>query len=291
MEVRVHGKPVREYQHKGQLWVEGRKGTDFTLRFRNLTGKRMLVIPSVDGLSIMDGEKCSFDSSGYILSPYQHIDVPGWRLDNSEVAKFVFGKKGKSYAAKKGEPMDVGVIGVATFFEKEYPAHRLLRVQSFNLSHSGRSTLLGDNLMKGGGGRGMSSGAGGMSAGSDHIEGASCYNVQNASMDSMGVESSTTCQVEPQGQTRGGDSARFIDQPVSQEIGTEFGERHAHAVVEVPFEKATEKPEETLSIRYDSRRNLRKRGVDLDQKPRVTKEPNAFPGEPKGCEPPAGWDG
>ena len=282
MEIRVHGNPLREYQHKGQVWIEGRKGSDFTLRFKNRTGKRLLVIPSVDGLSIMDGEKASSDSSGYILKAYEFIDVPGWRLNNESIAKFVFGKKGKSYAATKGEPMDVGVIGVMTFFEKEYRNERFLR-----------STMLGDNLMKGG--RPTRGGAGGQSLGGG--AGAQSFNSscaapmdKGAVMDSMESHTTTTAEAVPSGAVRGPESAYF-NQPVSQEIGTEFGEQAQHLVVEVPFEKASEKAEEKLAVRYDSKRNLRRRGVDLDQKPRVTKEPNAFPGDDQGCEPPTGWDG
>lgn len=280
MEVRVHGNPVREYQHGrgafsaggGTTWIEGRKGSDFTLRFKNRTGKRLLVIPSVDGLSIMDGEKASSDSSGYILKGYEHIDVPGWRLNNESIAKFVFGKKGKSYAAKKGEPMDVGVIGVMTFFEKEYPKNtRWLR-----------STMLGDSLMKGGGPGGQSRGAAGAQ---------SFTSTHALDQDKMGATLDCNVAGAAPGEPLLQPQSAYFNQPVSQEIGTEFGEQAQHLVVEVPFEKASETAEEKLSIRYDSKRNLRRRGVDFNQKPRVTKEPNAFPGDDQGCEPPAGWDG
>jgi hypothetical protein len=118
VEVRVHGRKVRELQHEGETWIEGRKGSDFTIRIRNTSYNRILAVPSIDGLSVMDGEEASFDSSGYVISGQSHLDIPGWRLNNDEVAKFRFGKSAKSYAAKKGKALNVGVIGVAVFEEK-----------------------------------------------------------------------------------------------------------------------------------------------------------------------------
>jgi hypothetical protein len=266
MEIRVHGKPVREYLHKGTTWIEGRKSTDFTLHFRNRTSRRILIVPSVDGLSIMDGETATYDSGGYILDAYEHIDVPGWHLDGASVAKFVFGKKGKSYAATKDKPKDVGVIGVAAFFEREVRFSRLLR-----------SSGLGQS-------RGMG----------PAIQSFTCSHLapqgdSRAQLDSMVSDSAqTTCKADPvEGTSR---DAVYFNQPVSQELGTEFGERTDFATVTVPFEKASDKPDEKLSIRYDSRRNLRRRGVNLNQKPKVAHEPNAFPGE-EGCKPPPGWQG
>jgi hypothetical protein len=136
LQVRVHGKAVREFQHDGKIYIEGRKGSEFTLRFRNKTGKRLLAVPSVDGLSVMDGENASFNSGGYILDPYEFMDVPGWRLDDESVAKFIFHKKGKSYAAKKGKPRNVGVIGVAAFLEKETSSFILRKCSLGNPSSS-----------------------------------------------------------------------------------------------------------------------------------------------------------
>lgn len=272
MEIRVHGKPVREYQHKGTRWIEGRKGSDFTLRFQNLTSRRILVVPSVDGLSIMDGETAiSDESSGYILAAYEHIDVPGWRLNNEDVAKFVFGKKGKSYAAKKGKPTDVGVIGVAAFYEKAYQRFTGILRSSGMKGPSGQSRGMGPAIQ------------------SFNCSHSLAPDSGRASLDSMHVEPSSqaTCQVET-GTSTGRDAALF-NQPVSQEIGTEFGGKVSHAVVEVPFEKASDTADEKLAIRYDSKRNLRRRGVDLDQKPRVAHEPNAFPGDEAGCKPPTDW--
>ena len=281
LEVRVNGRSVREYQHGGQVWIEGRKGSEFVLRFRSQVAGRILVVPSVDGLSIMDGKKCSFDSSGYIIGPYGHIDVPGWRLDDTEVAKFIFGKKGGSYAAKSGLPLDVGVIGVAAFFEKVY----VRTENSMVFGETFRGGPVRGGVLRGRKGVMTGAGAGGQSVCSTQ------FMNSGAVMDSMSSGATYDCDV-PTTTATSGTAGTTTDwqQAVSQELGTEFGKKHSHGVVSVPFEKASSEPEETLSIRYDSRRNLRKRGVDLDPKPQAAYEPNAFPGEQR-CKPPIGWRG
>jgi len=122
LQVRVHGRPVREYLHEGRVYIEGRKGTDFTLRIANPTDRRILAVPTVDGLSVMDGQEGSFDSGGYVIDPFGHMNIPGWRLDDDQVAQFFFSKQGASYASKMGKPLNVGVIACAIFLEKYVPS-------------------------------------------------------------------------------------------------------------------------------------------------------------------------
>jgi hypothetical protein len=47
LEVLVNDKPVTEYSHKGMTFLEGRRGSEFKLRFHNKTNKRVLVVPSM----------------------------------------------------------------------------------------------------------------------------------------------------------------------------------------------------------------------------------------------------
>ena len=97
LEVRVNGRKLREYQHEGQIWVEGRKNSDFKIRLRNDGFCRVMAVPSIDGLSVMDGEPASYTSGGYIIDPRGHIDVPGWHLDDDRIAKFRFGNEKQSH--------------------------------------------------------------------------------------------------------------------------------------------------------------------------------------------------
>lgn len=107
------------YDEHGDAFIEGREGSDYSIRVKNKTNGRVLVVPSVDGLSVMDGKPATMDSKGYILDSYATINIPGWKLNKEEVAKFTFGKPSKSYAVKSGhDATNVGIIGLAVFKEK-----------------------------------------------------------------------------------------------------------------------------------------------------------------------------
>ena len=92
----------QEYHKDGLSYIAGKRGENFELEISNLTMRRILAHPTVDGLSVMTGKETSrLDSShGYILRPLQKMVVPGWRLTDSEVAQFFFAGNGKSYAEK-----------------------------------------------------------------------------------------------------------------------------------------------------------------------------------------------
>lgn len=118
VEVLVNGKPLKEYMHKGRTHVEGRRETRFSLRLTNNTYSRKLFVPSIDGLSVMDGKDASFDSGGYIVKPWSSITVDGWRISDEEVAEFYFSSPKDSYRKRIGKGNNVGVIGCAVFDEK-----------------------------------------------------------------------------------------------------------------------------------------------------------------------------
>ena len=126
-EVLVNGKPLKEYSHEGKTFIEGREGTNFAIRMRNNTGSRKLFIPSIDGLSVMNGEKAGFDSSGYIVKPYSAVTIEGWRVSNNEVNEFFFSKAKDAYATKTKNGDNLGVIGCAVFGEKERPAPIIIK--------------------------------------------------------------------------------------------------------------------------------------------------------------------
>ena len=113
--------PAREYAHQGKVYVEGIDGSRYALRVRNLTGARLEVVPSVDGLAVQSGEEASFSRRGLVINAHGSYDFEGYRLDMSSVATFRFGGVAGSYAAQMGKPRNIGVIGVAVFEEKLPP--------------------------------------------------------------------------------------------------------------------------------------------------------------------------
>ena len=247
LEVRVHGNPAREYvDREGITWVEGRKGSEYILRVINQTYGRILVVASVDGLSVMDGKAASLNSDqGYIIGARASMAIPGWRLDNSSVAKFKFGGPESSYAAASGQPMDIGVIGCAVFME-QYVPYVPPPPTVWPKPFPDKVYMVDSGPCRGG-----------------HIFAASCYNM---SADSSPM---TKC--------------------AAPSLGTEFGERTGHMVSEVTFTRQ-EPAYEVLSIRYGTKEELIRRGIDLNQRPEVGRVPNPFPAE-KGCAPPPGWTG
>lgn len=106
------------HAHRGRHYIEGRPGHRYAVVLQNLTGERVLAVVSVDGVNAISGETAGSGQSGYVLGPWQRLEVRGWRKNLSEVAEFQFTSLGDSYAARTGRPTNVGVIGVAAFREQ-----------------------------------------------------------------------------------------------------------------------------------------------------------------------------
>lgn len=104
--------------HAGERFVVGQHGKAYAIRLANTTSRRLLVVLSVDGINAVSGETAAPDQRGYVLGPYQHTVVRGWRKSLDEVAEFRFAALPHSYAARTGRPDNVGVIGVAVFEEQ-----------------------------------------------------------------------------------------------------------------------------------------------------------------------------
>jgi hypothetical protein len=120
LEVVVNGSARPVYRAGGASYVEGRLGERYTIRVHNRTGRRVEAVVSVDGRDAIDGGSASFAKRGYVVSPWSHVELEGFRLSQSEVAAFRFTTVRDSYAARTGTPWTVGVIGVAVFPERVY---------------------------------------------------------------------------------------------------------------------------------------------------------------------------
>jgi hypothetical protein len=259
VQVLVNGRPVKEYLSKkdGKTYIEGRRGTDFTLRVCNTSSKRILVIPTIDGLSVMDGQKASYDSGGYIIDAYDNIIIPGWRLDDEKVAKFFFSDRKKSYAHKTGQGGNQGIIGVAIFNEKEptYIKYVYKDTRSWQKQPKPvypdpipypKSPIYGGCL------RGQ--------------EGAVTIDCNCPQTGINVVSLSNFC---------------------SSSLGTGFGKEASHSVVTTTFDRKA-LPKEIFEIYYDNREGLREKGVFENLAKKIV--PSAFPKETKNyCKPPKGW--
>lgn len=119
-----HSLPV--YAHQGEYWIAGQPGARYAIGVRNLQGRRILAVMSVDGVNIVTGETASTLQDGYVFDPHQYSEIAGWRKNLREIAAFHFTQPRHSYAGKTGRPDDIGVIGVAVFPERRpvYPPIR-----------------------------------------------------------------------------------------------------------------------------------------------------------------------
>lgn len=114
---REQGQVLPEVRHGGEAWVAGEPGHRYAVRLANRSGERVLVVLSVDGINAVTGERASPAQAGYVLSPWETAEIPGWRKSLDEVAQFRFTGLPDSYAARTGRPDDIGVIGIAVFEE------------------------------------------------------------------------------------------------------------------------------------------------------------------------------
>jgi hypothetical protein len=73
---------------------------------------------SVDGVNAISGQTAGASQAGYVLEPWQQVEIRGWRKSYADIAEFYFTDLPDSYAARTGRPQNVGVIGVAAFRER-----------------------------------------------------------------------------------------------------------------------------------------------------------------------------
>jgi hypothetical protein len=116
--VEVDGRRIPEFGHKGRTYVEGRRGYRYQLKFRNNRAERVLVVPTVDGLSVVDGAPYHAESPGYVVQAYSAVTISGWRTSLSEVRSFEFSDKSGSYSGKTVGQRNCGIIGAQVYSER-----------------------------------------------------------------------------------------------------------------------------------------------------------------------------
>jgi hypothetical protein len=100
-----------------RLVAVGDAGSRYTIVLANHTPARFEAVVSVDGLDVLDGREASLSKRGYVVGPHATVEIDGFRRSESAVAAFRFGSVAGSYAARKGDDRNVGVVGVALFHE------------------------------------------------------------------------------------------------------------------------------------------------------------------------------
>lgn len=260
--VLVKDRPVTEYHHEGATYIEGRNGSNYELKLRNRTNRRVLYIPSVDGLSVLDGKQAGVKSPGYVVDPYGEITITGWKVDSETAAKFEFRPHDGSYAAQSGKGVvNNGVIGVMVFPEKK-------AAEVFDTHFKGL-TLRGDPTPYWSNNTRYGSGEASLKALRAGAATQASFSAGIASAGINSVLSQSTNTLEDTG------------------LGTGFGEATTFVTRTVEFVRENEKnPSATLAVYYDTKKGLERRGIIVNRS-RPTAAPNPFPAD--GCTPPPGW--
>lgn len=246
---RDSGQPLPVVRHQGEWWVAGRPGARYAIQLRNASGERVMGVMSVDGVNVITGDTAGWDQSGYVLSRWQNARITGWRKSDAEVAAFHFTALAQSYAARTGRPDDIGVIGVAVFREKAQPLPvPPIAPPRIPAPYSGESAARDDSA---------------------------------ASADAAGA---------PAASARSRAEAMASAQAPAPEarLGTGHGEREVSPVGTTRFERRGSRPDEIITLRYDSRENLVAAGI-LPADPASPHRPRPFPESARYVPDPPAW--
>lgn len=119
LEVVVNGRHLEQLAGRGKMYVEASKGEEYELRVRNPFPVRVAVALSVDGLNTIDARRTTrWDSSKWVIEPYQTITISGWQMSSERARRFYFTNERDSYANRIGRAADLGLISAVFFRER-----------------------------------------------------------------------------------------------------------------------------------------------------------------------------
>ena len=257
------GRALPTFEHRGRTYVLGNLGQRYLLRFHNGTPRRVEVVASVDGRDVVDGRPSGLQKRGYVVEPWGELTVDGFRTSQDSVAAFRFSTVSRSYAARKGDARDVGVVGVAVFPER--PPRWVPPPPPTPYRPYG-----GEPQANAGGAR-------------DQAERRAESDRPPAAPPAPAPESGAVASAPRQ---------KAMERPG---LGTEFGEEHESRVERTTFERASARPAAVLTFRYDDRDGLLALGIDVDGRGRRGDETwrresaSPFRADASYCEPPPGW--
>lgn len=274
-DILVNNRSVKQFPHKGKVYIEGREKSNYSIRVKNDNSHEILAVISVDGLSVIDGTPASENSRGWIVNGNSEIVIPGWLVNRATAAKFQFAEKKSSYAAntEEGDINNTGVIGCIVYEKKNTVVYRdYYDYDKFTPrtpinpwrgpfdQTPGWNGNWGDNIVYGGGaGYGYGSGSG----------------VLRGSSLSNNLDSVKCC------------ATACLNDTSSPELGTGFGKKTEFASKTSEFERGSLLT--SFVLYYNSKKNLEKLGIVFEKKKKDIKEPNPFPASKNFCKPPKNW--
>ena len=249
---RSTGSTLPVHFYNGEYWVAGVLGAKYAIDIWNRTGQRVLAVTSVDGLNVLTGKTASPKQTGYVINASDRYGITGWRKSDSSVAAFQFTASPNSYAERTGRPLDVGVIGVALFRERQEP---VVKKYDYKYDHEQESRSRRDQAEPA---RPTPAPAASAAPAAPMARAESADANQNSTKESLSRGDKFSIQTAPK-------------------LGTGHGERETSVVSQINFERERSTPNEVIRIRYDSRDNLIVMGVIREFSPQGS-PPNPFPG-------------
>jgi hypothetical protein len=260
---RQSGERLTPYRHQGRLYVAGAPGDRYSVELASRSGERLLAVVAIDGVNVLTGQTAATGQTGYVLDPWQRFGINGWRKSMDDVAQFVFTALPDSYAARTGRPDNVGVIGVAVYREKREAVALPGVDSSWPASERGAPGRISPSRDRGE-----------ESSGPRQPEA-----VPPAPTSEAGPAPTVPAMAKRSGSAGAGtaadarsDRSRSLDE--SRRLGTGHGERERSPIRYTDFVRASDTPDELVTIYYDSRRNLIARGIIPQPK---LAEPTPFP--------------
>ena len=300
MQLEILGKKarvLRTISHNGQMYAEAPKGGEYKIRITNNYFARRLVVVSVDGVNVLDGKTAGFDGQGYVLRPWETIDIPGYRRSDDKVAKFEFREQGESYAAQTGRgTSNVGVIGVAVFDElvnlyvqPPRPYNYTLNAGGFDERPRGRRSVFGATYTSNTANT-FGPTKGGVSNGSNILRSRSCSTKMMADSEPDSDDFNVDMKREVEEKTSGSLFVNQVAPAPIKDVGTAYGRETTFNTVSTTFIRATKTPALVLSLRYATLERLKSWGVPIEEVETAPKAVSPFPASmPAAVPAPAGW--
>ncbi|MEZ4264976.1 MAG: hypothetical protein R3F39_01260 [Myxococcota bacterium] len=228
------GRACPETRSGRTRWVMGEFGERYVIRVTNRSDRWTEAVVTVDGRDVVNGTSGSYSNRGYLIAPWDSVDIEGFRVSTSEVAAFRFTTVGDSYAGRVDGGRNAGVVGVAFFPERERPRPR----PTPRPLYQGRRDYEEDY--------------------DDYRYGSAGDGAEAPAAAPSAEKSASSGRAE----SRGGLSDRARPSR-RQNMGTQYGERRSSVVNEVEFTRASAtRPASVVSIRYDDRSGLIAAGID-----------------------------
>ncbi len=258
------GRSLPTFAHRGQLYIQGNLGQRYSIKVTNPTARRVEAVISVDGLDVIDGRRANYKHKrGYVIAPYDTLQIDGFRVSTQQVAAFRFSSVANSYAGRKGKARNVGVIGVAIFEERGRPA-------VVPYPHYSPKPFAGQSSRPS---RGHGPGASSMNDSAS----------SGAKAPSASPRDSRSAEAAPPAKSSAKRGSRYRRHRPNNRpgLGTKFGERRHSAVTWTKFKRAhRHRPSRVVTLRYNDAAGLAAAGIYIPSIHEVSlrESANPFPG-------------